>query len=303
MTTAGTNIGGSSGLRTGASTGRVVSTGTKILNGTVDATLFNIDERQKMAVGAILDGRGKNFCTGTLVGDNIVLTAAHCVKGMSPDSIQFALGPNSASPKRVFDIAAIKTNPLWNGTPAHDNALLILYESATAYASPISINRERLSSSVIGYQVQNVGYGTTSTTSSVNTEKWWTAEPVVQLDEGAITVDGRQVSSVCKGDSGSPTLYRFANGSLRVLGTLHGGEVSCLGLDKYARADLDTGWLMSAGGTLSVVDSAEQQQAYTIPHVTTERPFFKTAGIGWIAGIAIAGLAVGAVFGRLTHRG
>jgi secreted trypsin-like serine protease len=286
----------STGTRTGTSIGTRSGTQiSKIVRGTADATLYTFDPKQKRAIGALIDGYGKNFCTGTLVGDNVVLTAAHCVRGVDPDIVRFAVGEDSASPAKTFEVAEIRTNPLWNTrTPEHDNALLFLRASANTYATPIPINRGPLTA-LVGQQVQNVGYGATDPVSSDNTRRWWTAEPVVQIDAKVVVVDGRQVSSVCKGDSGSPCIYRFPNGSLRVIGTLHGGETSCIGLDRYARTDADALWLLSGGGAVQQADTPEQQEAFYIPHVPVAQPF--QAGIGWLTGVLLLGVFMGTVVG------
>lgn len=273
----------------------------KVVRGTPDATLYTFDPRQKLAIGALIDSYGKNFCTGTLVGDNVVLTAAHCVYGISPRAVRFAIGEDSASPIKTFEVAEIRTNPLWNTrTPEHDNALLFLRESANTYATPIPINREPLVS-LVGRYVQNVGYGATDPASSDNTRRWWTVAPVVQLDNRVIVVDGRQVSSVCRGDSGSPCIYKFPNGSLRIIGTLHGGETSCIGIDRYPRTDVDALWLLSGGGVLQQADTPEQQEAFYVPHVPVEQPI--RAGLDWLIGMLLFGVVVGvAIGGQLGSR-
>lgn len=289
MSSAGTKIGSRTGTRSGMQIAKVV-------RGTPDAMLYAFDPKQKRAIGALIDGYGKNFCTGTLVGDNVVLTAAHCIYGIDPSIVRFAIGEDSAAPDRTFEVAEIRANPLWDTrTPDHDSALLFLYESANMYATPIPINREPLAN-LIGSQVQNVGYGATDPVSSNNTRRWWTAEPITQIDPNVFVVDGRQVSSVCKGDSGSPSIYRFPNGSLRVIGTLHGGETTCIGIDRYARTDVDALWLLSGGGAIQQAETPEQQQAFYIPHVPVVQPL--RAGIGWLPGMLLIGVFVGTLVGR-----
>jgi len=289
MSATGTRIGTRTGTRAGVQSG-------KVIRGTPDATLYTFDPKQKRAIGALIDGYGKNFCTGTLVGDNVVLTAAHCVRGVDSAIVRFAIGEDSASPNHTFDVAEIRTNPRWDTrTPEHDNALLFLRESANQYATPIPINRTPLVN-LVGQQVQNVGYGATDPVSSNNTRRWWTAEPITQITEKTVVVDGRQVSSVCKGDSGSPSIYRFPNGSLRVIGTLHGGETTCIGIDRYARTDSDALWLLSGGGALQQAETPEQREAFYVPHVPVAAPF--KAGFGWLTGVLVFGVFVGMVAGE-----
>ena len=292
MATTGTTI----TTRIGLPTGTRIS---KIVRGTPDSTLYQFDAKQKRAIGALIDGSGKNFCTGTLVGDNVVLTAAHCVRGIDVDLFRFAIGNDVAQPDQVFDVVATRVNPLWDGaTVAHDNALLFLKQSASRMTTPVPINRETVTS-LIGQSVQNVGYGAIDPNNvGGNSQRWWTVEPVTSVDATSLIVDGRGVSSTCKGDSGSPSLYKFPDGQLRAIGTLYGGETSCIGLDKYARVDADSDWLLSGGGTIPLPYGTEQ--SFALPYVTV--PEMQKAGLGWWIGLPLAGMLVGMLFGRLATR-
>jgi len=292
VATTGTTITTRTGLPTGTRTAKVV-------RGTADATLYQFDAKQKRAIGALIDGSGKSFCTGTLVGDNVVLTAAHCVRGIDTDLYRYAIGDDIAQPDQVFDVVASRANPLWDGkTVAHDNALLFLQQSASRVTTPVPINREPVNV-LVNQSVQNVGYGAIDPNNvGGNTQRWWTVEPITSVDENSIVVDGRGVSSTCKGDSGSPSLHQFQDGQLRVIGTLHGGETSCIGLDKYARVDTDSDWLLSGGGTIPLPYGTEQ--SFALPYVTV--PEMQRAGLGWWIGLPLAGMLVGMVFGRLVAR-
>lgn len=294
MSSIGTNIGTRGGTRSGVTIAKVV-------RGTPDATLYAFDPKQKAAIGALIDGFGRNFCTGTLVGDNVVLTAAHCVRHVDPSIIRFAIGEDASTPDKTFEVAEIRANPLWTmDAPGHDNALLFLRGSVLRYATPIPISRGVLPD-LAGQQVQNVGYGATEPNGAgLNTQRWWTTQLVTQIDASSVVVDGRQVSSVCKGDSGSPSLYRFPDGQIRIIGTLHGGETTCIGLDRYARIDLDTDWLLSGGGKLRLPMGT--QEAFVLPYVSVPgiSPMFAT--VGWGTGLVLAGLLIGMLVGKRRRR-
>jgi hypothetical protein len=226
----------------------------RVIRGAVGPALYLLSGPQQTAVGALVEphtGYCDGFCTGTLISNNVVLTAAHCVLNRNPRTFEFVLGGETAFPVKRYAIAAVSVNPAWDReSPAHDNALVFLRETVPAtLATPIPINKTALPSNLLGKQVQNVGYGVTEPNmmSNVNPRRLWTVEPVRAVTSLDFTVDGGQISSVCGGDSGSPSLFKFPDGVIRIIGTLHGGDMSCTGADTFARVDVDAAWILSGG--------------------------------------------------------
>lgn len=226
-------------------------TGT-IVNGRAepDPEVARLSEGEQLAAGAMVGARGGgNFCTGTLVGDNAVLTAAHCVWGRTARDIAFAIGRDAADPVHVFRFSEIRVNPRYGGGEANDNALCILAGLASQEypdVTPIPANAEPLdglSPAFVGRRVQNAGYGsTTPGGGGGNTLRWWTVEDVVSLEAQTYDVDGRGVTGVCFGDSGGPSMLTFPDGSVRVVGTLSGGDSSCVDVDTFVRTDASAEW-------------------------------------------------------------
>ncbi len=225
-----------------------------IVNGVADPdpTVADLSARQQAAVGALVGGGGGNFCTGTLIGDNAVLTAAHCVDGRIAADMRFALGPDAARPAYAFDFAAVHSNPLWEGSADHDQAVCLLDGLASELypdVVPIDINAEpleRLDPAFLGRRVQNVGYGSTEPGGGgFNTLRWWTVERISDVGRAQYETDGLGESAVCFGDSGSPGLLTFPDGVIRVVGTLNGGDPSCVDRDHWARTDADQAWILS----------------------------------------------------------
>lgn len=236
-----------------------------ITNGRLTPTAVALNEGQQLAVGAILRSFGdglSNSCTATLVTPDVVVTAAHCVWGhrgpTSPSRVRFGIGPDMAVPMHALSVAAIHVHPAYaeqRGDARYDIALLKLTAPATAVMPslvPIPINREPLGATLVGAQIQAVGYGMTDPEDGSNTRKFWTTEEVVGVTAIDIVVDGKGRSAVCFGDSGGPLLHVSADGLVRVHGILSWGDPTCLDRDHFGRVDTHLAWLESpeVGGPL-----------------------------------------------------
>ncbi|MDY0002894.1 MAG: trypsin-like serine protease [Polyangia bacterium] len=230
----------------------------RVYHGTTDPEIC-MTPSQQLSVGALLfqDYNWENACTGTLVSDNVVLTAAHCVEDyrgnlLSPNEVRFAVGANSSSPVHVFFVADLAAHPEYQGEADHDVGVLVLSGSASSagiQALPIPANTRSLNTGFLGEWVQNVGYGATHDDEN-NTRRFWTTEEVTQVQSGEFTVYGQGVSSVCYGDSGGPSLFLFGGSSLAVVGTVSWGDPSCMDYDHFARVDDSLAFIETYTGTL-----------------------------------------------------
>ncbi|MBN2359128.1 MAG: trypsin-like serine protease [Deltaproteobacteria bacterium] len=234
--------------REGFSIGGVNSAKEAVINGTNSPTLFTISENKQNAIGALRE-YGQEFCTGTLIAPQVVVSAAHCV-GAAVTHLDFAIGPDSASPSAVIPIKKVLANPNYNNssyniTARADVAVYILKNPATQYFSaiePIPFNDSALSD-LRGKQVQNVGYGVTSPYSSSNTRRYWTAETVAEVSSYDFTTYFEQNNSgTCNGDSGGPSLYQV-DGELRVVATVSWGDSQCQDEGHYALASYNAAWI------------------------------------------------------------
>ncbi len=122
-------------------------------------------------MAALLDVRrgsttfDQQFCGGTLIDQNSVLTAAHCVKGMSATPLRVTLGRTvlNSDQGQKFHVSKIFVHPKYDDfTLARDAAVLKLSRSVSGI-SPIELatvaqnNLERA-----GRYVTIAGWGSTS---------------------------------------------------------------------------------------------------------------------------------------------
>lgn len=58
---------------------------------------------------------GQHICGASIIGPDKILTAAHCVEGQSPSTLQVATGTNSITGGQLHKIARIIVHPRYTG--------------------------------------------------------------------------------------------------------------------------------------------------------------------------------------------
>lgn len=240
-----------------------------IVNGerNFDPEVVNLREPQLLAIGAIVyNVHGDfwtNICTGTLVSDNIVLTAAHCTinpytgRRFSPDELGFWMGEDiSTAPVSYFFISReIIPHPNYDFNevvplPDYDIALLILDESpieklGMEVVQPIPINSWGIPDELLNDLVEIAGYGLTNPNNYYNTRRYWGVGEVTGISYWSFSVDNIGRGSVCNGDSGGPALWRFPDGKVRLIGVASLGEQGCQGVGIYVNVSRHVDWLFN----------------------------------------------------------
>ncbi len=187
-----------------------------IINGNLDTT--------HDAVVAVWLGGGA--CSGTIIhksGSNAwVLTAAHCVTPMAPQSV--IQGDNYNSPDATYPVADYAYHPAYSGAGSlYDFAVIRITgaDSSTPVIPAMTPAEDSLSA---GSQVRHVGYGLTS---YPNGHTSWRHETINTLNSVSVSYFDylQPTSGPCSGDSGGPALS--IGGSERVAGVISGGDQSC----------------------------------------------------------------------------
>lgn len=242
----------------------------KVVGGVLDPdpAVVRLSGEQQNAIGAFVGDDGRPFCTATAIAPRVVISAAHC--GAVRVGSRFVSGRDTLSPEFSARVLAVARHPKYlPGTSQSDFLLAYVDRDLPAVlgiGGPPSV----------GEVVQTVGYGRTVATETGNTRRWWLVERVREVRPEDFLVWSSGQHGMCMGDSGGPAL-RMEGGKPVVVGTVSWGEGDCTGTDVFKRADVAADWIRG------IIDGWKRSPPAEI----------RQAGIGWIIGLLVAGLAIG----------
>jgi secreted trypsin-like serine protease len=182
---------------------------------------------------------GDGVCSGTLIAPNVVLTAAHCVIGMTGAVVVFGLNLETATDAQMRGVDLVAVHPQFAakaaGQGGWNDLALFRFQGAAPASAKIAQILDKPSVLKSGLKAVLAGYGTTKShgmgTDDGTLRKVTLAvqNPAYEQTELSFAKNTKG-GSACHGDSGGPA-YITQNGKLTVIGiTSRGTTAACNGI-------------------------------------------------------------------------
>ena len=199
-----------------------------------------VSESRFPGVGALLV-EGDWFCSGTAIGKRVVLTAAHCLDGLSAeDGLEFFIGTdaNSLSNGRRVRALAAHPHPNYALDDRYDVGVLLLEEDVGVATIPARL--APISADIVGKKALFVGFGLTVQNGDGG-EKRSVEIPIAEVNDFFVGY-ATPYKNTCNGDSGGPALMDLGSG-LEVIGVTSYGDADCSENGYNTRSDVFADWI------------------------------------------------------------
>jgi secreted trypsin-like serine protease len=218
-----------------------------IVGGTA-LTAREVEARGLVGLVAVLDGERRGFCSGTVVADDWVLTAAHCARTPRGPVAHVVFAVDIFGEGR--ETIAVRS---FRRHPTADVALVELAQPAPARYARVAVLPQRARSRT-GRALEIAGFGRRDdgASSGGRADRLGVIATLAEAGAPLISVTSTRTGA-CFGDSGGPA-YAVAGQLRAVAGVLSNGNPSCRGGDSYVSAGFYEAFLRSVAPELTFLD-------------------------------------------------
>jgi V8-like Glu-specific endopeptidase len=202
--------------------------------GTAQQAIVNGDDDDSDPAVVALMLNGSVYCTGVLLTNNVVATAAHCVTPTPPDQVYFGNDPSTKKKGTFIDVTTTRVHPDFDeDTLVNDIAVIGL--AATAPTAPLNIFVKEFDDSYIGLEIRLIGFGATGPDQTDNLRKHTGTTAITSYTDDDFRFRPAP-SQTCVGDSGGPAVARIGDHEA-VIGLTSSGDSNCMTYGRDMRID------------------------------------------------------------------
>jgi uncharacterized protein (TIGR03382 family) len=163
------------------------------------------------------------YCSGTLIHEDWVATAAHCVEaGLEYKQREgldtcFALGSNAESNSGIDAVSTVQNmyaHPSYNSNNYSNDVGLLELKTPLRHLDPMAVNDDTIRNSWVGEDITWVGWGVTRQTANDSGVKRTVDVPIYTYDSNIVYTYAEGVN-ICSGDSGGAAIME--DGGVREL--------------------------------------------------------------------------------------
>jgi secreted trypsin-like serine protease len=208
-------------------------TATHESTGTTQQAIVNGDDDDGDPAVVALLSDGKVFCTGVLLTNNVVATAAHCVYPTPPDQIYFGHDP-SKKKGTFIDVSGSSVHPDFDEDTL-ENDIGVVGLASKAPVAPLNVLTKDFAPSYVGKPIRLVGFGATAADETSDLHKRTGTTTIQSFGDDDFRFKPNP-SQTCVGDSGGPALAQFGDHEA-VIGITSSGDGDCKSYGRHMRID------------------------------------------------------------------